>query len=335
MKPFWALRVHAPDGGKSNDEPYATLQQVKLEELSRGEVVIEVHYSSVNYKDALAATGRGRILKRFPLNAGIDAAGVVLESSDKRFTKGQSVLVNGCGIGESEDGGYSEVLRVKADSVVPLPAGLSLKESMILGTAGFTAALALYRMLQNGQKPEMGPILVTGASGGVGSFAVQLFSQAGFEVIAVSGKHEAAKYLTKLGANKVLPAADLELGNRPLETVKFGGVVDNVGGKLLAQAVAHTQLWGNVSCIGLADSAELQTTVLPMILRGVSLLGASSNNCSREVRHEIWRRLGGEWRPKHLQETLTRTVELKELMMACEDLLHRKVMGRIIVEIRK
>lgn len=334
MKPFWALRVHAPDG-KNDDEPYATLQQMKLEELTPGEVVVEVHYSGVNYKDALAATGRGRILKKFPLNAGIDAAGLVIESNDKRFTKGQSVLINGCGLGESDDGGYAEVLRVKADSVVPLPAGLTLKDSMVLGTAGFTAALALYRMLQNGQEPPMGPILVTGASGGVGSFAVQLFSQAGFEVIAVSGKHEAVKYLTKLGASKVIAPADLGLGSRPLESVKFGGVVDNVGGKLLAQAIAHTQLWGNVSCIGLADSAELHTTVLPMILRGVSLLGASSNNCTREVRHEMWRRLGSDWRPKYLNETLTRTVDLKELMMACDDLIHRKVHGRILVEIRK
>jgi NADPH2:quinone reductase len=335
MNPFWALRVHAPDGGKNEGAPYATLQQMTLNQLTPGEVVIEVHYSSVNYKDALAATGRGRILKRFPLNPGIDAAGIVIESSDKRFTKGQNVLVNGCGIGETDDGGYSEVLRVKADSVVPLPVGLSLKESMIIGTAGFTAALALYRMLQNGQAPAMGPILVTGASGGVGSFAVQLFSQSGFEVIAVSGKHEAIKYLTKLGAKQVTAPADLGLGERPLETVKFGGVVDSVGGKLLAQAIAHTQMWGNVSCIGLADSAELNTTVMPMILRGVSLLGASSNNCTREVRHELWRRLGSEWRPKHLQETLTRTVELKELMLACDDLLHRKVHGRIVVEIRK
>jgi NADPH2:quinone reductase len=335
MKPFWALRIHAPDGDKNNGEPYATLQQVKLEELTAGEVVIEVHYSGVNYKDALAATGRGRILKKFPLNAGIDAAGVVIESSDKRFSKGQSVLVNGCGLGETEDGGYSEVLRVKGDSVVPLPAGLTLKESMIIGTAGFTAALALYRMLQNGQTPSMGPILVTGASGGVGSFAVQIFSQAGFEVIAASGKHEAVKYLTKLGAKQVIAPADLGLGNRPLESVKFGGVVDNVGGKLLAQAMAHTQLWGNVSCIGLAESPELHATVLPLILRGVSLLGASSNNCLREVRHEVWRRLGAEWRPKHLNETLTRTVDLKELMLACDDLIHRRVFGRVLVEIRK
>jgi len=334
MKPFWALRVHGPDGGKKG-EPYSTLQQITLDQLTAGEVVVEVHYSSVNFKDALAATGRGKILKKLPLNAGIDAAGVVIDSQDKRFSKGQKVLVTGCGIGEVDDGGYSEVLRVKAESVVPLPQGLTLRESMILGTAGFTAALALHRMQVNGQKPEMGPILVTGASGGVGSFAVQLLAQQGFDVIAASGKHEAVKYLTQLGAKKVIPPTELGLGDRPLESVKFGGVIDNVGGKLLAQAIAHTQLWGNVCCIGLAESAELHTTVMPMILRGVSLLGASSNNCTRDVRLEMWKNLAGPWRPKFLKETLTRTVDLKELMMACEDLMHRKVHGRILVEIRK
>ncbi len=334
MKPFWALRVHAPDG-KKQGEPYSTLQQMTLDQLTPGEVVVEVHYSSINFKDALAATGRGKILKTFPLNAGIDAAGVVLESIDPRFKKGQKVLVTGCGIGETDDGGYSEVLRVKVDSVVPLPPDLSLKESMILGTAGFTAALALHRMQENHQRPSMGPILVTGASGGVGSFAVQLFAQEGYEVIAVSGKHEAVKYLTQLGAKKVIAPTELNLGDRPLENVKFGGVVDSVGGKLLAQALAHTQLWGNVCCIGLAESHELHTTVMPMILRGVSILGVSSNNCTRELRHGIWQRLAGKWRPQHLNETLTRTVDLKELMQACEDLMHRKVHGRILVEIRK
>ena len=334
MKPFWALRVHAPDGDKKA-EPYATLQQVTLDELTPGEVVVEVHYSSVNYKDALGATGRGRIFKKFPLNAGIDAAGLVLQSSDGRFTPGQKVLVTGCGIGESDDGGYAEVLRVKAESLVPLPADLTLRQSMILGTAGFTAALAFHRMLENHQNPSLGPILVTGASGGVGSFAVQLFAQQGYEVIAVSGKHEAIKYLTRMGAKKVIAPSELSLGDRPLEKVKFGGVIDNVGGKLLSQAISHTQLWGNVCCIGLADTQDLHTTVMPMILRGVSLLGVSSNNCTRELRHSLWQKLAGPWRPKFLDETSTRTVDLKELMLACDDLIHRRVHGRILVEIRK
>jgi len=330
MKPFWALRIHASNTG----DPYAKLQQLTLNDLTPGEVVVEVYYSSVNYKDALAATGRGRIMKSFPLNGGIDAAGVVRESTDPRFTPGQKILVNGMGIGENFDGGYSELLRVHADSVVPLPDGLTLRESMILGTAGFTAALALERMEANGQSPEKGPILVTGASGGVGSFAVQLFAQKGYEVHAASGKHEAIKYLKELGASVVIPPEELNLGTRPLEKVRYGGAVDNVGGKLLSQVLAHVQLWGNVASIGMAAGANFETTVMPFILRGVSLLGTSSNNTPMPLRQELWKRLAGPWKPKNLEQILARTVELKDLMPAFDDLMHRRVHGRIIVQIR-
>lgn len=329
MKPFWALRVYS-----SGEQVFAKLQQMNENELSAGEVLIGVHYSSVNYKDALAATGKGKILRRFPLNAGIDAAGTVLESQDPRFTPGQKVLVTGCGIGENDDGGYAELIRVKASSVVPLPNGLSLREAMIIGTAGFTAALALHRMEHNHQRPEMGPILVTGASGGVGSFAVQLFAHAGYDVVAVSGKHEAVRYLSELGAKKVIAPDQLGFGKRPLETVQYGGAVDNVGGSLLSQILAHIQLWGNVAAIGLAESAELNTTVMPFILRGVSLLGISSNNTPMETRLELWRRLAGPWKPANLEKTLARTIGLKDLMTAFDDLLHRRVQGRILVEIR-
>ncbi len=331
MKPFWALRMHSTDGG----EPFAKLQQMSAAELTHGEVTIEVHFSSVNYKDALAGSGKGRILKNFPLNAGIDAAGVVLESKDARFTPGQEVLVTGCGIGETYDGGFAELIRAHADSVVPLPKGLNMRESMILGTAGFTAALALYRMERNGQAPSLGPILVTGASGGVGSFAVQIFSQNGYAVHAVSGKHGAGPYLKSLGAAAVIPPEELALGTKPLEKVRFGGAVDNVGGELLSQVLAHTQLWGNVASIGMAQSPELHGTVMPFILRGVSLLGTSSNNCSRDIRHEIWNKLAGHWKPKKIESIVTRTIGLKDLTLAFEDLLHRKVQGRILVEIRK
>lgn len=334
MKPFWALRVHAPDGG-GNADPYATLQQMTVDELTPGDITVETHFSSVNFKDALAATGRGRILKKFPLNAGIDASGVVIESKNPAIKAGDRVLVAGAGTGEVNDGGFAEVLRANSESVVPLPDGLNLKEAMVVGTAGFTAALALHRMLENHQDPKMGPILVTGASGGVGSFAVQLFSQAGFEVHAVSGKHEAIKYLKDLGATQVIPPAELNLGSRPLESVRYGGVIDNVGGKMLAQAVAHTQLWGNVCCVGLAQSHELHTTVMPLILRGVSLIGVSSNNTPHDLRVKLWNKLGHEWKPRQLNKILTRSVELKDTMDACEDLMHRKVHGRILVQIRK
>ncbi len=329
MNPFWALRVHGPENA-----PHAKLQQVTLDELTSGDVVIESNYSSINFKDALCTTGRGRILKKFPLNAGIDVAGHVLESKDSRFKPGQKVLINGMGIGESYDGGYSEIVRAPGDSVVALPEGLTLKESMILGTAGFTAALARLRMEINGQTPDKGPILVTGASGGVGSFAVQIFAQGGYDVHAVSGKHEAIKYLKALGAKEVLAPEQLELGTRPLEKARYGGAVDNVGGKLLSQILANVQLWGNVASIGLAESHELHTTVMPFILRGVSLLGTSSNNTPMQLRKDIWRKLGAEWKPKNLDQILTRTVGLKDLMLACEDLMHRRVHGRILVEIR-
>ncbi|MGE0525620.1 MAG: YhdH/YhfP family quinone oxidoreductase [Bdellovibrionales bacterium] len=330
MKTCRAFRIHNV-GGKV----HAQLQDVNLKDLTPGDVLIAVNYSSVNYKDALAATGKGKILRRFPLNGGIDAAGVVTESSDPRFSPGQKVLVTGCGLSETYDGGYSEIMSAKAESVVPLPQGLTSREAMLLGTAGFTAALALHRMEQNGQTAALGPILVTGATGGVGSFAIQLFAQAGYTVVAVSGKAAASPYLQALGASEILTPEALDLGDRPLESIRFGGAVDNVGGKLLAKVLAHTELWGNVASIGLAAGHELHTTVMPFILRGVSLLGISSNNTPMSKRHWLWKQLAGPWKPKSLESILARTVSLNELPAAFEDLLNRQIQGRILVEIRR
>jgi NADPH2:quinone reductase len=330
MNPFWALRVH-----EEGNTAFSKLEQITLDDLTPGEVVMEVHYSAINYKDALAVTGKGRILKSFPLIAGIDASGIVISSLDPRFKAGQEILVTGCNTGESFDGGYSEVMRIPADSAVALPPGLNLKEAMVLGTAGFTAALALYRMQQNGQSPEMGPILITGASGGVGSFAVQIFSQAGYTVHAVSGKHEARTYLVGLGAHQVIAPEELDLGSRPLERVRYGGVVDNVGGEMLSKLLSHVQIYGNVASIGLAMGMDVHASVMPFILRGVSLIGISSNNCASELRRQIWQKLANAWRPKSIGEVVTRTVGLKEIPLASEDLLHRKIHGRILVEVRK
>lgn len=323
---FRALRAY----GSGNTRP----EKLTRKDLSAGEVLLAVNYSSINYKDALAVTGKGKILKRYPLIPGIDAAGVVLESSDQRFLPGHEVIVTGCGIGENEDGGYSEHMRVDANSVVPRPEGLSLREAMILGTAGFTAALALKRMLINGQVPKMGPILVTGASGGVGGFAVELFAREGFTVHAVSGKETAIDILKTRGATEVLLPDQLSLGTRPLESVRFGGAVDSVGGELLGHVLAHTQLWGNVASIGMAAGHELHMTVMPFILRGVSLLGTSSNNTPMDLRLELWRLLSGTWKPKHLDSYVARTVGLSGVTKACEDLLARKIQGRILVDIR-
>lgn len=323
---FLACRVY-----KIADRVEHQLEQMKINELSQGDVLIRVHYSGVNYKDALAATGRGQILKHFPLNAGIDLAGVVESSSDDRFKQGDQVVVNGCGLGESHDGGLAEVARVPADWVMLVPDGLTMKDCMILGTAGFTAALAIHRMLENNQTPDKGPIVVTGASGGVGSIAVDMLANLGFEVIAISGRRQFDEYLKKLGANKVCSSDELQLGNRPLEKGCFGGVIDNVGGDLLAQLVAHTHLWGNIACIGLADNHELKTTVFPMILRGVSLLGISSTNCPMPLRKSIWKRMGNDLKPKNLDLILSEELPLNNVSSVFNDLLDRKKHGRTII----
>lgn len=296
-------------------------------ELTPGEVQIQCHYSSLNYKDALAVTGKGKILKKFPLNPGIDAAGVVIES-------GQKVLVTGCGLGEDFDGGYGSQLNIDASSVIPLPDGMDLKQAMFFGTAGFTAALAVHRLLQNDQRPDKGPILVTGTTGGVGSFALALLHHLGFEVIAMTGKKESHhQLLTSLGANQVCRLEELKMGTRPLEKGFFGGAVDNVGGQTLSQILAHTKLWGNVASIGLASGHEFKSTVMPFILRGVSLLGVSSNNCPTPLRHELWRKLSSEWNAKTFNQIPTQEISLDEVLNRSEEMLQRKTIGRTIVKL--
>ena len=328
---FLACRIHREEDSQGTKSVSHRLEQMNLAQLSDGEVVIRVHYSGVNYKDALAATGKGAILKRFPLNGGIDLAGVVESSDDPRFKSGQEVLVNGCGLGEVHDGGLAEYARIPADWVMPIPGGLTMKECMVLGTAGFTAGLAIHRMLVNGQTPDKGPIVVTGASGGVGSNAISMLSGLGYETIAVSGRQEFYEYLTSLGALKVCSSDELGLSNRPLDKGIFGGAIDNLGGTLLSQILAHTNLWGNVASIGLADTHQFDTTVFPMILRGVSLLGVSSTNCPMPLRKEIWQRLGQDLKPKHLDKILTEEVKLKNVSEVFEELLNRKRYGRTIV----
>lgn len=323
---FLACRIY-----KTDTQIEHRLEQMEVNDLGEGEVVIRVHFSGVNYKDALGATGRGQILKKFPLNGGIDLAGVVESSSDARFAPGDQVLVNGCGLGETHDGGLAEIARVPADWVIPVPQGLTMRDCMVLGTAGFTAALAIYRMQQNEQTPDKGPIVVTGASGGVGSVAVDILSSLGYETIALSGRQTHYGYLSQLGADRVCSAEELELGSRPLEKGLFGGVIDNVGGTLLSQLIAHTHLWGNVACIGLADSHKLDTTVFPLILRGVSLLGVSSTNCEMPLRKSIWEKLGAEFKPQHLDKILTEEVALANVSSVFNDLLDRKKHGRIVI----
>lgn len=293
-----------------------------------------MQYSSVNYKDALAATGRGRILRRFPLVGGIDLAGVVTASVDDRFQAGDEVLVTGCGLGEVHDGGFSEIARVPADWVVPLPAGLSLFDAMALGTAGFTAALAIDRLEQNGQQPSLGPLLVTGASGGVGSVAIDLLSARGYEVVAITRKTDAVAYLEHLGAASVKPPDSLLTDGRPLQSAQWGGAIDNVGGKALAGLISSTRPWGSIASIGMAGGSECDTTVMPFILRAVSVLGISSANCPMERRLRIWQRLVSDLRPVHLPQVVAGMVGLDELPALLGQLLEGKHQGRFVVRMQ-
>ncbi|WMS87168.1 YhdH/YhfP family quinone oxidoreductase [Pleionea litopenaei] len=327
---FLACRVSNESGEVSHQ-----LTTMEVDQLTAGDVVIKVEFSGINYKDALAATGRGKIMKQFPLNAGIDLAGEVVSSESSDFKPGQKVVVNGCGLGEQFDGGLAAMARVSSDFVMPMPDGLDARLAMTLGTAGFTAALALHRMQVNDQTIDKGPIVVTGASGGVGSIAVNILASQGYEVIAVSGRPEHYDFLTQLGASQVCSVDALELGAKPLEKGRFGGVIDNVGGELLAKLLAHTNLWGNVASIGLASSHELDSTVFPFILRGVSLLGVSSTNCPMPLRRDIWKRLGQEWLPNALSDIITDEVALSNVSPVFSEILDRKRFGRVIVNCQK
>ena len=271
-KRFKALRIHEID-----KKIVARFDQLTIDDLSPGDVVVRVLYSDINYKDALAATGAGKILRKYPLVGGIDLAGVVESSGDARHKVGDHVLVTGCGLSEIHDGGYAEYARLNGEWVIPLPAGFGAFKAMSMGTAGFTAALAIHRMEHNGQTPIKGPIVVTGATGGVGSIAIDMLAGRGYEVIAVTSKPESVDYLKSLGASRVLLRKEIDLGKRPLENACFGGAIDNVGGDILTWLTRTVDTWGNIASIGLAESAELHTTVIPFIIRGVNLLGINSS----------------------------------------------------------
>ena len=311
----------------------AGYEDLTLDDLTEGEVVIETSYSTINYKDALAATGKGRILRKYPLNGGIDLAGKVSASTDSRYKEGDSVLICGCGLSEVHDGGYSEYARVPGDCVVPMPAGLTEYEAMAFGTAGFTAAIAVIRMEDNGQIPERGPIVVTGATGGVGSFAVSMFSNLGYEVIALSGKKEHEAYLRALGATDMIDRHTLELGDKPLEAAKWGGAVDNVGGDILGWLTRTVKPWGNIGSIGLAGGIGLKTTVMPFILRGVSLLGINSLEMPMEVRDKAWERLCSDLKPKDMDLIVKKVIDFNDLPSSFDQYMEASIVGRIVVKI--
>ncbi len=329
MPHFKAIRVHQGPSGR-----FASLESVSIGELTPGEVVVRVAYSGLNYKDALAITGKGSIMRAYPRTAGIDVAGIVERSEDPAFKTGDRVLATGCGLGEWLDGGLAEYARLPAQALVPLPTSLSLFDAMALGTAGFTAALALRRMLENHQAPELGPIAVTGATGGVGGLALALFRQAGFAPVAITGKGGAEAYLHELGAERVIERAHLDPGSKPLEKALWGGAVDNLGGQMLTYLTRTVKPWGNIACIGLAQSAALNTTVMPLILRGVSLLGIHSVEVPRQWRLALWEKLAGEWQLADLRRRIVRAViELEEVPLACEELIAARARGRYVVRL--
>lgn len=327
---FKAYRIHEID-----KKIVARFEQLTLEDLAQGEVVVRVLYSDINYKDALAATGAGKILRKYPLVGGVDLAGVVESSADPRCKVGDHVLVTGCGLSEVHDGGYAEYARLKGEWVIPMPQGLGAFKAMALGTAGFTAALAIHRMEHNGQTPAKGPIVVTGATGGVGSIAIDMLSNRGYEVIAVTGKAESADYLRSLGASQVLLRKEIDYGKRPLEAARFGGAIDNVGGDTLTWLTRTVDTWGNIACIGLAGGAELHTSVMPFILRGVNLLGINSSATLREMRLIVWNRIATDLKPRHLDKIVTQTIDFDSLPGAFQSYLDGAVTGRTVVKIGK
>lgn len=328
MGSFKALLIEERDNKVTSG--FATLDEGSLDP---GAVTIRVAWSSVNYKDALAATGAGRIIRRFPCVGGIDLSGTVIASDDPRFAPGDPVIATSFDIGVAHHGGYAEVARVPADWVVPLPAGLSLFEAMALGTAGFTAALGIVRMEENRLRPGNGPVIVTGATGGVGSLAVDMLAGLGYRVVALTGKAAEADYLRGLGAAEVMLRQDLDLARvRPLERARWAGAVDNLGGPILAWIASTMQQGGTIASVGLAAGMELHTSVAPFILRGVSLLGVDSGYIGEPYRSGIWQRLAGDLRPRHLA-AMTRRVAFADLPSLFPEFIAGRAKGRIVVEI--
>ena len=310
------------------------VKKLSLEELPEGEVLIRVHYSSVNYKDSLASIPNGNIVSRYPFVPGIDLAGVVVSSSDVRFQAGDEVIATSYEIGVSHFGGYSEYARIPAKWIVPLPAGLSLKEAMIIGTAGFTAALSVQRLEENHVTESKGKVLVTGATGGVGSFAVAILANLGYEVEASTGKKSEHDYLKKLGANEVIPRDEVYDGKiRALGKQKWFAAVDPVGGEPLASLLSQIEYGGSVAASGLTAGTKLPATVFPFILRGINLLGIDSVYCPMETRIKIWDRLASDFKPANIEELIQDEITLEQLPEILPTLLKGQARGRVIVKL--
>jgi len=324
---FKALVLDQVDG-----KTKAEIKQLDESELPAGEVLIDVGYSSLNYKDGLAVTGRGPIISKFPAIPGIDLVGRVVSSEDARFSPGMQVVLTGWGVGERHWGGMAERARMKADWLVPLPEGMSAQTAMAIGTAGLTAMLCVLALEEAGVSPGQGPVLVTGASGGVGSVAVALLAGRGFEVVAATGRVEEEPYLRKLGAGSIRARDEMAAACRPLEKQRWAGVIDTVGGAVLARALAETCYGGAVAACGLAGSADLPTTVMPFILRNLRLQGVDSVSCPTERRIQAWQRLQQELDPALLGD-LVQEITLEQVPDYAERILRGAVRGRTLVRI--
>jgi acrylyl-CoA reductase (NADPH) len=314
-------------------EMRAEFVECTLDDLDPGELVVRVAYSDVNYKDALAATGKGRILLRPSCIGGIDLAGTVVSSADPRFAKGDAILAVGHLIGVKHHGGYAEYARIPADWAVKLPKGMTLWDAMAYGTAGYTAGLAIVKMEHNGLKPANGPVVVNGATGGVGSIAIAALSKLGYSVTALTGKESESAWLKRLGAKEILLRQSLDLAKiRPLDKALWAGGIDNLGGEVLAWMASTTKVNGVIGCVGLAASPNLTGTVMPLILRGVSLLGINSTDApSPELERQVWDRLSTDMRPPMLKD-MARTVPFAELPSVFDDFINAKVSRRIVVD---
>jgi acrylyl-CoA reductase (NADPH) len=310
----------------------ATLRELDDAQLPPGDVTVEVAYSSLNFKDALAITGKGPVVRAFPMVPGIDFAGTVSHSAHPDFSVGDAVVGNGFGLGEKRWGGLAEMARVTAESLVPLPPGLTARQTMAIGTAGFTAMLAVAALEHHGVTPERGPVLVTGANGGVGSFSISLLSALGYRVIASTGRRRESEYLTRLGASEIIDRTELSQPGRPLGKERWAGVVDSVGSHTLANACAGTMLGGSVAACGLAQGMGLPATVAPFILRGVSLLGIETSLRPRAERIATWQRLAALAKPSWFDD-IARDIRLDDAIATASELLAGRVRGRVVVQV--
>ncbi|MDQ2887428.1 MAG: acryloyl-CoA reductase [Chloroflexota bacterium] len=330
-KTFRAFVVNKSDADFSAD-----FREMSTNELPEGEVLIRVAYSGVNYKDGLASIPEGKIVRSYPFVPGIDLAGVVEESSDANFKEGDEVLATSYDIGVSHYGGYSEYARVKAEWVVPLPAGLMLKEAMALGTAGFTAALAIYQLEKNGLKPQNGPVLVTGATGGVGSIGIDILHKLGYTVAASTGKSSEHAYLKELGVSEILSREETSAeSKRPMEKELWAGSLDSVGGSTLAYLIRTTSTHGSIASYGNTGGPNFSSTVFPFILRGVNLLGIDSVHCPMELRRHLWQMLANDYKPTRLLDIVASEAPFEELPQALATVLKGGTRGRKVIRIQR